>query len=1124
MHGTKLHPSYAAQSCHSFRWMLFLAVTLLGSNRGFALTFPALGTIDTMVGSGNGDGGPAASAVIDPRGISVCSNPAGIFIADGQNNRVRKIDPSTGIVSTFAGTGQACASPTAACGDGGNALAAALSFPTDVVCRNGDVFVADTNDHRVRRISNGTITTYAGTGTIGGDGDNGPASRATLWEPRGLAVDGQGNLYIAEFSGSRVRKVNPSGTITRFAGTGSWGSSGDGGLAVDALLANPTGIVVDGAGNVFIADYNNSRIRRVDTAGTISALAGDGYQGFSGDNGPASGSRFKLPYRLALDSQGNLLINDTGNLRVRRILATQGLVTPMGTISTIAGIGTVGSAGDGASAALARIYYPNGLAVDANNAVYIGQTTNNVPSTDNRVRKVTSGIITTFAGGDNGDQGPPINAIISPFGIAVDPNPTTSPPDFYIADGNANRIRHVDVAGGFIETIAGDGSACATSTTACGDGGLATKASLRSPLAVEMDTAGNVWIADTLNNRVRKVDTSGIITTFAGTGTFGSTGENVDALTATLSYPYSVRVDSAGNVLIVDFGGNKIRKVTPNRIITTIVGNGNWGYTGDDGGAPTASSLASPTDIAIGPDGLLYIADYNNHVVRRIRNGAIERFAGTHSQGYNGDGQSALSTQLNYPFRLAFDSVGNLYIADAQNLRIRRVSVTDGTMSTITGTGVSSLTGDGGDASLANILRPTGLAVDPLGHIYVGQADGARMRAVSLRISAPPSTPTRTNTGTPTPTRTASQTPTLTPTPSRTATSTSTPTFTGTSTRTPTVTPTPTSTIPPTQTATPTLSPTPSPFNPGGNLSVVGNVEYFSNQSTVSNASIKVSTTSQAGVPLSLTESTDTRGSFACLGLTTSNWNLSANKSDDVSSITALDAVFALQAAVGMIDRSTISTEQMLACDSNASGSISAIDASLILQLRVGLIAHLPAATACGSDWLFNPAAYDAGMLTRPTLQSGRCTLGATDFKPLTGSLVGQDFSAVLLGDCDGSWTPPGGAVSRKVEQANRGHLGTARRRSGSLVIPVVVGGDTAFHSVELQLAVDTQHLGTPRLRRKDSARSTMIAMNATDGTVRIALASAATLSPGTLFDLVFPEVSAAPHRNAVRLRQMTVE
>ena len=333
----------------------------------------------------------------------------------------------------------------------------------------------------------GIITTVAGNGTLGYSGDNGPATSAELYDPIGVAVDSAGNLFIADYENARIRKVNTSATITTVAGNGTSGYSGDGGPATSAELNLPFGVALDSAGDLYIGDFGNSRIREVDASGAITTVAGNGTQGYSGDNGPATSAELNRPGGVAVDGAGNLYIADIYNQRIRKVDAS-------GTITTVAGNGTAGYNGDNIAATSAELYEPDGVAVDS-------------------------------AG------------------------------NLYIADYLNQRIRKVD-ASGTITTVAGNGTLGYS-----GDGGPATSAELDQPYGVAVDSAGNLYIADTFNQRIRKVDASGTITTVAGTGTAGYNGDNIAATSAELYRPSGVAVDSAGNLYTPDIFNYRIRKV-----------------------------------------------------------------------------------------------------------------------------------------------------------------------------------------------------------------------------------------------------------------------------------------------------------------------------------------------------------------------------------------------------------------------------------------------------------------------------------------------------------------------------------------------------------------------------------
>jgi len=314
-----------------------------------------------------GDGGPATSAELrNPVGITAAADGR-VMIPDSDDHRLRVVGPD-GIIRTLAGTGVDGLS-----GDGGQAAAAQLSSPVDsAVDAVGNVLIADRTSHRIRRIApNGVITTFAGSGTGGGfAGDGGAATSARLNNPSGVTVDAAGNVYIADQLNSRIRRVAPDGTISTVAGTGTAGSTGDGGAATAAQLNRPIDVRIDGAGSIFIADVAAHRIRRITPDGIITTVAGTGTGGYSGDGGAATSAQLNGPVEVVPDAFGNLYIADSENHRVRRVNAG-------GAIETIAGTGTVGFTGDGGPARLALLNTPAGVALTAGGDLLVADRNNN---------------------------------------------------------------------------------------------------------------------------------------------------------------------------------------------------------------------------------------------------------------------------------------------------------------------------------------------------------------------------------------------------------------------------------------------------------------------------------------------------------------------------------------------------------------------------------------------------------------------------------------------------------------------------------------------------------------------------------------------------------------------------
>ena len=605
-----------------------------------------------------------------------------------------------GIITTVAG------SQWVFRGDGGPATSAPLGGMRGVaVDAAGNVYACDRDNNLVVKISpSGILTVVAGNGIAGFSGDGGAATGASLNEPRGVAVDAAGNLYIADTWNNRIRMVSPSGIISTVAGNGTQGFSGDSGSATSASLNSPTGVAVDAAGNLYIADYWNHRIRKVSSEGTITTPAGGGTC-FPCDGGPATSAALYYPNGVAVDGAGNLYIADTRHFCVRK-------VTPDGLSTIVAGFGT--RIDDGIPATSASVE-PEGVAVDSAGNLYI--------STADRVRKVSpGGTITTVAGryykfGFSGDGGPATSGTLNyPEGVAVD-----AAGNLYIADYLNRRIRKVDLSG-IISTVAGSGR-----LRFAGDAAPATSASLNWPMGVAVDAAGNLYIADYYNYRIRKVSPSGIISTAAGNGAYGFSGDGGPATSAALYDPSGVAADAAGNLYIADTFNQRIRKVSPSGIISTVAG---WGM-GVDGSPATSAWLGIPSGVAVDAAGNLYIADSSDNRIRKVNpSGIISTVAGIVARGFSGDGGPATSAALNAPNGVAVDGAGNLYIADTDNHRIRRVSPS-GIITTVAGNGTKGFSGDGGPATSAALDQPKGVAVDASGNLYIPDTNNSRIRKVS---------------------------------------------------------------------------------------------------------------------------------------------------------------------------------------------------------------------------------------------------------------------------------------------------------------------------------------------------------------------------------------------------------
>jgi sugar lactone lactonase YvrE len=674
--------------------------------------------ITTIAGCGIGDDSLAIKAeLFYPHSVAV-DTEGNVYIAEADNSRVRKVNTS-GIIATIAGNGRYGFS-----GDGGPGTAAQLSYPSGVtVDRAGNVYVSDQDNSRVRMIStSGIISTYAGNGTRGYSSDDIPATSAELSSPIGLAFDTSGNLFIADAGNFRIRKVDTAGIITTVAGDGIPGYSGSGVPATTTGLGTPYAVAADDKGNLYIADWSNSLILKVDTAGIITTIAGDGTPGYSGDGGPATAASINYHNGVTADTSGNVYFSDAHNSRVRKI-DTAGIIT------TVAGNGIAGYGGDGGTADSAEFCQPSGLTMDMTGNIYIPDDWNN------RVRKFTVGGAVTTIAGQNGLFGEGYNAVNAelsvPYNVAVD-----AAGNIYVADYYNSRIRKIDpVTGDIITTVCGDGISGAYDGYS-GDGGPADSARIFFPAAVAVDLAGNLYIADQSNNRIRMVDTSGIITTIAGNGVAGYYGDGGLATAAELSGSYGVAVDNSGNVYVADRDNYRIRKINTSGIISTVAGDGTSAYSAD--GVSAISTGIDPLDVAVDALGNIYIADGNNNRIRKVdTSGIISTIAGTGIAGFTGDGSLATTAEINGSGGVKADGMGNVFFSDYGNNRVRMIN-TSGIINTIAGNGAAGLFGDNGLATLAELNGPGGVAIDGSGNVYIADCYNYRIRKVSLSYLSVP--------------------------------------------------------------------------------------------------------------------------------------------------------------------------------------------------------------------------------------------------------------------------------------------------------------------------------------------------------------------------------------------------
>jgi YVTN family beta-propeller protein len=662
------------------------SLTVVGTiNVGSPAGVGVMGTVkvSTVAGGYVGDGPSALNAAIGGPYSSVYDSAGNLYISDFFMNRIRKVTP-TGVISTYAGNG--------ICGYSGEnvkSTKAMVCAPNGLVLDSAGNLIFGDSTLRIRKIdhTSGNMTTIAGNGVFGYTGDGGPALSAEIGQPFQLAYDSAGNLYFDQVGNCVVRKIDTTGKITTLAGTGTCGYNGDGITATTAQLNFPRGVTVDTSGNVYIGDTINHRVRKVTPAGIISTFAGTGNPGYSGDGGPATSANVGNPHGLAVRN-GVLYISNAGRSRFRSVdLSTNIINTYAGSFGGY----------DGDNHAL--------LATEFNGHLFMLFDSSGNPVFDDafngRVRKATSGIVNTIAGGYLGDGAKATAAaMVLPEALAIDKSG-----NLYIADYAGNRVRKVSA--GTISTLAGN-----SINGYSGDGGLGTNAMVNAPQGVTVDSLGNVFFADTNNGVIREVNTSGTISTFATNANFnyllqmatdaannlyvadngacvvwkitptavvsvfagvlntcGYNGDGITATTAQLNAPYSVALDTSGNLFIADNGNNRVREVNTSGIISTMAGNGTCGYTGD-GGSATAAELC-PYSVAVDKSGDVFVAD-NFTRIRKIKGGTITTFAGS-GFGFNGDGLWPLYSAFDDPVAVAVDSKGAVYVLDDWDHRVRKI-------------------------------------------------------------------------------------------------------------------------------------------------------------------------------------------------------------------------------------------------------------------------------------------------------------------------------------------------------------------------------------------------------------------------------------------------------------------
>jgi sugar lactone lactonase YvrE len=643
-------------------------------------------TFTLLAGSVGGDaedGTGSAARFFGPSGVAVDAT-GNVYVADQVNSTIRRVTPE-GVVTTFAGQSRESG------GADGTRSAARLNSPHGVAVDGaGNVYVADGGNHTIRKVTpEGVVTTLAGLSGHPGYSD-GTGSAARFTYPDGIAVDGSGNVYVTD-QGHTIRKVTSAGAVTTLAGLANEPGSADG-TGSAARFDVPRGLAADGAGNVYVADEQNHAVRKVTPVGVVTTLAGAAGQAGSLD-GTGNAARFNWPSGVALDGTGNLVVADWGNVLIRKV-STEGVVT------TLAGLAGVPGNADGTGSA-ARFNGAEWVAVIGAGVVYVADGGNNA------IRMVTSeGVVTTVAGlaGPIGSADGTGSAarFYFPSGVAVD-----LAGNAYVADWANQTIRSV-AAGGEVTTLAGMPGSGGS------EDGTGSAARFRYPAGVAVGTDGNIYVADQSNQEIRMVTPQGVVTTLAGlAGAVGS--EDGTGTAARFSSPTGVAVGVPGDVYVADKENHTIRKVTPGGEVTTLAGLA--GSAGSLDGTGSAARFAYPTGVAVDGSGNVYVADQGNHTIRIVTpGGEVTTLAGWAGVQGSLDGTGS-AARFRSPYGVAVGGSGQVYVADQGNQTIRKVAP-GGVVTTLAGMAGEAGSADGTERA-ARFAWPASVAFDAAGGIFV---------------------------------------------------------------------------------------------------------------------------------------------------------------------------------------------------------------------------------------------------------------------------------------------------------------------------------------------------------------------------------------------------------------------
>ncbi len=669
---------------------LFLASSRLGAQ---PLSFSHFaGT----VGGADAVDGTTGDARFSSPNAAAFDAAGNLYVADSWNHTIRRMTPS-GEVTTLAGLAGVPGSKD------GTGSAARFYLPSGIAADgSGNVYVADLANTTIRKIvvATGVVTTVAGrAGSAGNTDGTGSAARFDI--PSGLAVDASGNVFVADSGNAVIRKVTPAGVVSTFAGSADKRGNVDG-TGSEARFSDPRAVAIDLAGNLYVADEGNHNIRKISPQGAVTTLAGGGTPG--SNDGTGTAARFQYPSGIAVDTAGILYVADTDNGSIRR-------VTPAGVVTTLAGSEAFGSVdGTGSAATFAR---PLGTAVGPDGNVVVTEE-------GSVLRRVTpAGVVTTIAGlakaYGNVDATGPDARFWLPFGVA-----TSLSGNVYVADPYASTIRRIS-PDGVVTTLAGKEGATGTAD------GPGPSARFDGPTGVAVDSAGNVYVADNGNDTVRKITPAGVVSTLAGDPTAPGASTDGTGSAAHFYRPTSLATDQDGNIFVTE-DCHTVRRVTPAGVVTTLAGRA-WQHGSADGPGSEAR-FYYPQGIATDASGNVYVADTDNHTIRKVTpSGVVTTLAGSAGSPGATDGFGS-EARFNYPYGVAVDAAGSIWVADTFSHTLRKVTVA-GVVTTEAGAAGIAGTSDGTGSS-ARFNMPTSLAFAPAGRLFVADPYNA-----SIRVGTP---------------------------------------------------------------------------------------------------------------------------------------------------------------------------------------------------------------------------------------------------------------------------------------------------------------------------------------------------------------------------------------------------